>query len=164
MSDVVMAALVGGLVGSAVGAVLGGAFSLGGVALAGWIERSRDRERVAREDRLREQERWRDRRREVCVATVGRAMALQQMAVNHRAGRRVKIDEYFPVVQDAFASTAELALISESLADTGGDLMIAANTLLQTAVTTKTAIDGEAQAFNAALRAFMEAARADLRI
>jgi hypothetical protein len=121
--------------------------------------RRSERDRWQREDARR----WVDRRREVCVAVASSAMGLQQMAVSHRAGRKVKLDDYFPELKSSFASVAELRLISEHLADTGGDLMIAANTLVITAVTTKDPITEPAAQFDRALGAFMAAARADIQ-
>ncbi len=136
--------------------------------LAAWFAfrwgRGLERERWAREDTIRRQERWLDRRREVCVAVAGRAMALRQMATLHRAGQHMKPQDYFREIQVGFETTAELRFISESLADTGGDLMVAVNDLVITATTEpKTALDERAATFEKALGAFMEAGRTDLR-
>jgi hypothetical protein len=87
-----------------------------------------------------------------------------QMAVTHRPGSHIKPEEYFELVRVGFAGTAELVLISSNLADSGGDLMIAANAVVMVAVNDrKEPLDAHVAAYEAALRAFMEVARADLR-
>ena len=133
--------------------------------------KSSDRQRWSRDDDLRREaldraarERWRDRRREVCVDVASRAMTMVQMAVTHRPGSHIKPEEYFELVRVGFAGTAELVLISSNLADSGGDLMIAANAVVMVAVNDrKEPLDAHVAAYEAALRAFMEVARADLR-
>jgi hypothetical protein len=133
--------------------------------------RDTDRQRWQREDALRREDldrarrdRWVDRRRQVCVAVAATAMTVQQMAVNHRAGRRIGANDYIPLLQAGFAATAELRLISESLADTGGDLLIAANEALMIATTERTqSLDPSTAQFTEALSSFMETARTDLQ-
>ena len=91
-------------------------------------------------------------------------MTLEQMAIAHRAGSHITIPEFQESLRAGFASTAELRLISATLAISSGDLLMAANRTAMTATNDRRKpLDADIAAFEEALGAFMDAARADLQ-